>query len=85
MNRIIFETKAFSDFNNWANEDKRIYKKIISLIKDIQRNPFSGIGKPEALKYELSGAWSRRIDEEHRLVYVIKAEDVIILSCKYHY
>ncbi|MFN5593583.1 MAG: Txe/YoeB family addiction module toxin, partial [Aphanizomenon sp.] len=65
--------------------DKKVFKKILELIKDIQREPFSGIGKPERLKYELQGYWSRRITDEHRLVYKIEEDLLIILSCKYHY
>ena len=78
---------ALEDFIAWALEDKRIFKKIASLIKDIKRDPTSGIGKPEPLKYELSGCWSRRITEEHRLVYQIVGdnEEIIIISCKKHY
>ncbi|MEY2913140.1 MAG: hypothetical protein RLZZ184_2449 [Cyanobacteriota bacterium] len=69
----------------WGKEDKKVFKKILELIKDIQREPFSGIGKPEPLKYELQGYWSRRITDEHRLVYKIEEDLLIILSCKYHY
>ena len=81
------DSNAFEDFINWASEDKKIFKKIGTLIKDIKRNPTDGIGKPEPLKYELSGYWSRRIDDEHRLVYKIADNDdtIIILSCKDHY
>ena len=86
---ITFSDKgtAFEDFSTWATEDKAVYKKILSLIKDIRRNPFSGLGRPEPLKHNLSGYWSREINEEHRLVYQISEnkEDVIIASCKYHY
>ena len=82
---ISFEPKAFDDFNQWALVDKKSYKRIISLIKDISRNPYQGLGKPEALKYELQGYWSRRIDDEHRLVYKIDGDRLIIISCKYHY
>lgn len=83
--RIIFEQTAFEDFNNWAKTDKKVHKRIISLIKDVQREPFSGLGKPEPLKYELSGYWSRRITQSDRLVYKVTSEDLIIISCKYHY
>ncbi|MBD2132762.1 Txe/YoeB family addiction module toxin [Sphaerospermopsis sp. FACHB-1094] len=69
----------------WGKEDKKVFKKILELIKDIQREPFSGIGKPEPLKYELQGYWSRRITDEHRLVYKVEEDVLIILSCKYHY
>lgn len=85
MKQVIFESIAFADFTNWSVEDKEIYKKIISLIKDIDRSPFTGIGKPEALKYEFQGYWSRRITDEHRLVYKVDEKSIIIASCKYHY
>ncbi|NET41662.1 Txe/YoeB family addiction module toxin [Okeania sp. SIO2B3] len=70
---------------NGRIEDKKIYIKIVNLIKDIQRDPFSGLGKPEALKYDLSGLWSRRITQEHRLVYSVSDEEIVIISCKFHY
>ena len=81
------DNSAFEDFTAWAMEDKKTYKKILSLIKDIKRNPTDGIGKPEPLKYELSGCWSRRITDEHRLVYQISEDnnEIIIISCKKHY
>ncbi|NET70304.1 MAG: Txe/YoeB family addiction module toxin [Sphaerospermopsis sp. SIO1G2] len=69
----------------WGIEDKKVFKKILSLIKDIQRDPFSGIGKPEPLKYELQGYWSRRITDEHRLVYKVEEDVLMVISCKYHY
>lgn len=83
--RISFEASAFEDFNQWATLDKKTYQKIITLINDINRSPFSGLGKPEALKYEYSGYWSRRINNEHRLVYKVTDTDIIIVACKYHY
>ena len=82
---ISFEENAFNDFNQWLVTDKKLQKRIVNLIKDICRNPFQGLGKPEALKYELQGYWSRRINDEHRLVYKIENERLIIISCKYHY
>mgnify|MGYP002661079765 FL=1 len=85
MKQVAFEEKAFEDFTNWATQDKKVYAKIITLIKDIKRNPFLGLGKPEPLKYELSGYWSRRINDEHRLVYKVTDTMIIIASCKYHY
>ncbi len=85
MRNIVFEQQAFQDFNNWAKEDKKVYSKIVGLIDDILRNPFGGIGKPEPLKYELKGCWSRRITDEHRLVYRINEDAVTIISCKFHY
>jgi toxin YoeB len=83
--RIVFESSAFADFNDWVKLDKKIHRKIVELIKDINRHPFQGLGKPEALKHDLSGYWSRRIDREHCLVYKVTNEEIIILSCKYHY
>jgi len=85
MKRVIFETSAFEDFAGWATEDKKIYAKIVRLIQDIQRSSFTGLGKPEPLRHELKGYWSRRITEEHRLVYKVIADAIIIASCKYHY
>jgi len=85
MRRIAFLPKAFEDFNFWAMEDKKIYNRIITLIKDIGRQPFQGIGKPEPLKYELKGLWSRRITDEHRLVYNITEDEIILFSCRFHY
>jgi toxin YoeB len=68
----VFDSQAFTQFNQWAIENKKIYKKIVELINDTLRDPFAGIGKPEPLKYELQGYWSRRITEEHRLIYKVK-------------
>ena len=72
MRNIVFDSQAFTQFNQWAIENKKIYKKIVELINDTLRDPFAGIGKPEPLKYELQGYWSRRITEEHRLIYKVK-------------
>jgi toxin YoeB len=83
--RITFSSHAWEDYNTWLKEDRKMLVKINQLIKDIQRTPYEGIGKPEALKYDLVGYWSRRIDREHRLVYKVDKDTVIIISCKYHY
>lgn len=83
--KVVFEFSAFQDFNEWAVLDKKIYQKIVNLIQDINRSPFTGIGKPEPLKYELSGYWSRRISDEHRLVYQVTNDTIVIIACKYHY
>jgi toxin YoeB len=85
MKKVAFEPEAFEQLGQWAIEDKKIFKKILELIRDIQREPFSGIGKPEPLKYELQGYLSRRITDEHRLVYKVEEDLLTILSCKYHY
>ncbi|MBW4671844.1 MAG: Txe/YoeB family addiction module toxin [Cyanomargarita calcarea GSE-NOS-MK-12-04C] len=85
MKKVAFELEAFEQLGLWATQDKKVFKKILELIKDIQREPFSGIGKPEPLKYELQGYWSRRISDEHRLIYKVEEDLLTILSCKYHY
>jgi len=83
--RITFSKNAWDDYLSWQSEDRKMLKKINELIKDIQRNPFTGIGKPEPLKFDLSGYWSRRIDREHRLVYQVINKEILIYSCRYHY
>jgi toxin YoeB len=83
--RIIFSKNAWEDYTSWQTEDKKILRKINNLIKDIQRSPYEGIGKPEPLKFDLAGLWSRRIDLEHRLVYKIEDNDLLIYAGKYHY
>jgi toxin YoeB len=82
---LIFSDKAWEEYIYWQNTDKQILKKINQLIKDIKREPFEGIGKPEPLKYELSGFWSRRISDEHRLVYEVSESYIAIVSCRFHY
>jgi len=83
--RITFSKNAWEEYVSWQKEDKRIVKKINELIKDIQRTPFEGKGKPEPLKYDLAGLWSRRIDLEHRLVYKYENKQIFIYSCRFHY
>ena len=83
--RIIFSKNAWEDYISWQTEDKKNLKKINELIKDIMRTPYEGIGKPEPLKYDLAGFWSRRIDLEHRLVYQIQDNEILIYSCRFHY
>jgi toxin YoeB len=83
--RITFSSHAWEDYTTWLKEDRKMLVKINQLIKDIQRKPYDGIGQPEALKYDLAGYWSRRIDREHRLVYKVDNDIVIIISCKYYY
>ena len=82
---ISFTQNSLEEYQTWATEDKKIFKKISDLIKEICRTPFEGSGKPEPLKHELSGFWSRRITQEHRLVYKVENDAVYIASCKYHY
>jgi len=83
--KITFSKNAWEDYTSWQSEDRRMLKKINDLIKDIQRTPYEGMGKPEPLKYDLSGLWSRRIDREHRLVYQANETEILIYSCRYHY
>ncbi len=83
--KLIFADTAWEDYLYWQATDKKQLKRTNNLIKDIQRTPFEGIGKPESLKFNLSGFWSRRIDEEHRLVYAVTDEEILIASCRYHY
>lgn len=85
MRKITFEINAFEQFNYWVNIDKKIFKKILLLLKDTKKNPFTGLGKPEPLKHDLQGYWSKRINEEHRLVYRVEDDSIIIISCRYHY
>ena len=85
MKRIIISKIAWDDYQSWQTEDKKMLRRINALIKDIQANPSDGIGKPEPLKYDLAGLWSRRIDREHRLVYQVDGSDLLIYSCRYHY
>lgn len=83
--KIIFSDESWEDYLYWQKNDKKLLKRINQLIKDIKREPFSGIGKPEPLKYELQGLWSRRINDEHRLVYEYIDNEIRIISCRYHY
>lgn len=83
--RKIWAEGAWEDYLYWQQQDKKILKRINALLKDIDRNGYTGIGKPEPLKYELSGFWSRRIDDTHRLVYRISGDTVEIALCRTHY
>ncbi len=85
MRNVLFHRTAFEDFTEWSSHDKRIFEKITEIIRDTLRSPFDGIGKPEPLKHELKGYWSRRINDEHRLVYKVTDETIVIIACKYHY
>ena len=86
MSRAIsFTADGWEDYLYWQNHDKQILKKINQLLKDCQRDPFSGLGKPEQLRHELIGSWSRRITDEHRLVYSMINDEVRISACRYRY
>ncbi len=82
---ISFKQNAWTEYLYWQTQDKKTLKRINALLKDISRNPFEGIGKPEALKGDFSGYWSRRIDDTNRLVYRVKDEQIEIYQCKGHY
>jgi len=83
--KIIFSTQSWEDYLYWQRTDKRILKRINGLIKDIRREPYKGKGKPEPLRHALSGYWSRRINEQHRIVYKIKEDSLFIAQLRYHY
>lgn len=83
--KLIFAEQAWEDYLYWQKSDKKLLKRVNSLIKEIQRDPFEGIGKPEPLKHALSGYWSRRINDEHRIVYRIKDDALLIAQLRYHY
>jgi len=85
MKTVLFEGEAYRQYSEWALADIKIFKRINDLIKDIDRTPFKGIGKPEPLKYRLKGSWSRRINDCHRLIYFISDNQINIVSCKGHY
>ena len=82
---VVFSPQAWEDYQYWQSVDRAIIKRINRLINEVRRNPYEGIGKPEPLKYGLVGAWSRRITDEHRLVYRVVNGDVEILQVRYHY
>lgn len=82
---INFTLSAWKDYEYWQGQDKKTLKRINTLIKESLRTPFEGIGKPEALLGDLSGFWSRRIDEQHRLVYAVTDAEIAIIACRYHY
>ena len=85
MRNLEFDAAAFEDLAWWVQQDRRKALRVIELVQDIQRDAFTGKGKPEPLKHELAGCWSRRIDQEHRLVYQVKDDKVRVLACRYHY
>ena len=83
--KFFWKKQALEDFQYWQEHDPKKVKRIKTLLLDIENNPTQGIGKPELLKHNLSGCWSRRIDREHRLVYQCDDERIVILACRYHY
>ena len=85
MRDYLFTAVAFEQYNNWQTENKQVFNKLKKLIKESARTPFEGTGKPEALKHDYAGYWSRRITDEHRLVYRVEATFIKIIACKFHY
>lgn len=83
--KYVFVDESWEDYQYWLKTDKKILLRINELIKDISRNPFQGLGKPEPLKHKYKGFWSRRITDEHRLIYQVRGEEILILKCRFHY
>lgn len=83
--KIVFTTTGWEDYTYWQQIDKKIVKRINELIRDTSRSPFEGIGKPEALRNNYSGWWSRRINQEHRFVYRVEKDELVIIQCRRHY
>lgn len=82
---ITFTNDSWSEYLYWQSTDKQTLKKINNLLKDVTRDPFDGLGKPEPLKHEFSGCWSRRITDEHRLVYEVTEYSILVISCRFYY
>ncbi len=83
--KLVWTDEAWADYVYWQTQDRKTLKRINKIIEDIKRSPFTGIGKPEPLRENLSGFWSRRIDDTNRLVYIVDKELITIISCRYHY
>lgn len=83
--KLVFAERAWEDYLYWQQKDKKILKRINTLIKDIKRSPFEGLGEPEPSKYNWSGFWSRRITKEHRLVYAVEKDSILLAQCRFHY
>ena len=82
---LVFTKNAWEDYTSWLVNDKKMLKKVNQLLQDIHKTPYKGLGKPEPLKYDLSGLWSRRIDREHRLIYQVREDEIRIIKCRFHY
>jgi toxin YoeB len=83
--KIVFADRGWEDFTYWVENDRKMAARIVRLIKDIEREPFEGLGKPEPLRHDLTGFWSRRITDEQRLIYAVDKERVLIAQARYHY
>ena len=85
MKKLLFTAVAFDQYNQWQQENKQVFNKLKKLLIETAKTPFEGTGKPEALKHDYAGCWSRRITDEHRLIYKVETEWIEIIACKYHY
>ncbi len=83
--KVVFSEHAWGEYLYWQKTDRKVVQRINALIRDIQREPFEGVGKPEPLKHALSGYWSRRINDEHRIVYKVKGDAILVAQLRYHY
>ena len=83
--RLVFTPHGWEDYLHWQSADRQVLRRVNRLLEDCLRDPFDGIGKPEQLRHALAGAWSRRITEEHRLVYLVDGDDLVVLQTRYHY
>ena len=83
--KIVFSSQAWEDYLHWQQTDRKLIKRINNLIKEVVRTPFEGTGKPEPLRHALGGYWSRRINDEHRLVYKVEGDSILIAQARYHY
>lgn len=82
---VTFTSTALDDLHHWLKTDKRQAERILALLEEVRRTPFAGTGKPEPLRFQLTGCWSRRIDREHRLVYQVEEKEIVVIACRYHY
>lgn len=82
---VTFTPTALDDLRYWVKTDKRQAERVLALLEEIRRTPFEGAGKPEPLRFQLAGCWSRRIDREHRLVYQVEETEIVVIACRYHY
>ena len=83
--RLTWTQAAWQDYLYWQTQDRKMLKRVNLLLQDTVRNPFTGLGKPESLRENLAGFWSRRIDETNRLVYTVDGNDLVVIACRYHY
>lgn len=83
--KFVFVDESWEDYLYWQKTDKKVLNRINELLRDISRNSFSGIGKPEPLRHKYSGFWSRRINHEHRLIYQVRGDEILIVKCRFHY